>query len=260
MTSEPWGGAAGPVGLRGLVLAVSMLLAGCAMQGPTVSLAAGTSPGAFIPGALQASAVQFVGPQGRASHPTTTPRLTGGPRGATLVFTPDMLKPGSSTPFVSTDNLAVAVRVEGVRPVTPASEVFAAMRLGSEHRAFYLPRGIGPLIDPTRIAFAAQTAGVEIGARRRLALDRRGLSLVLGVAAGADLRRTRTHIRSALIDMTNRHSDRPTHLRISAGLGWQPEGARLRWDWTTDVTATDDGQRLLGTALRLTRVAPQPPP
>lgn len=222
------------------MLAVMPALAGgaAAEQGPAwttrIEITRGVEDGVFIPPALEAAGRSFIGAP-RADGSAAPAPGPAAPRRPPLIR-PDMLSPGSDTPYRLRQSHAHAIAVRIARPLRPGLDLTGRLALGRGETLYDLPEGLGVLRDPTTIRFTTEFALLEAG----LTWQRRWRGTVAAeaeVAAGLRETRTRTHVTSALLDVrsSSRHRDPYIALRggieLSANAGRAPGvflGAEVR--------------------------------
>lgn len=216
------GCAAGPTGRDGA----------CAPPACRLSLVAGPGDGAYVPGALEATAAAFLGPgSGGASGTGTTTGPTTGPTTGTGTGFPrlrldrDTLSPGSGTAFRVPRNRSLGLRAEISHPLGGSLRAYAALSAGVGQHDYLLPQGLGPLVDPMRIGFRTLSLTPEAGLVHIRPLPvLPGAHLRLKAGAGVALTRTRTHLTSALLDVSSRKDSAQPYLSLGAGLLLDPEG------------------------------------
>lgn len=173
-----------------------------------VALLAGQEDRAYIPGALQATAEQFLGPA------PGTPPAPGIPPDTPLTgLGRDSLSPNSATPHQTLQDRRIGLRLQANQRIagqTPRLQttVFAALEASHGHSLHSLPQGVGILADPARVSFDSIALTPELGVTQQIGL-RDGLSLRLGASVGQRYAKVRTHFGSALLDVTN-HSQQVT--------------------------------------------------
>jgi hypothetical protein len=232
---------------RRMVISLAMVPAltggAAAQQGPTwiarIEVTRTVEDGVFIPSALEAAGRKFVGAPRRdgSAAPASGASFPGpaAPRRPPLIR-PDMLSPGSDTPYRLRQSLANSVAIRVARPLRPGLDLTGRLALGRGSTVYDLPDGLGVLRDPTTIRFRTHFALLEAGLAWRRPL--RG-TMVAEVEVAAGLRETRikTHVTSALLDVrsASRHRDPYIALRggieLSANDGQAPKiflGAELR--------------------------------
>lgn len=195
----------------------------CAPPECRFSLTAGPNDGAYVPAALEATAAAFLGPgSGAGTGPGAGSGGTGFPR---LRLDRETLSPGSGTDFRVTRNRGIGLRAELTRPLEGDLRAYAALSLGAGQHDYLLPQGLGPLVDPMRISFRSLSLTPEAGLVHDRALP--GLPaarLRLSAGAGVALTRTRTHLTSALLDVSSRSDLAQPFLALGIGLMLDPEG------------------------------------
>lgn len=204
-----------------LLLVVAFLPGGC---GPCAqvqcsgSLSLGNSPDGQIPGALEATADQFLG-EGIAA-PKTEPEPE---RAGTIRLGRDTLSPDSDTPHEKTLSRRIAWRNEVSTELLPEVRGVASLTTAVAQSRYHLPEGLGVLADPTEIGFTAISVDPALGLVWTPRLDLpEGAQLQVGVAAGREVARMRTTVRSALLDVTNYSTQTQGYVELGLGLALPP--------------------------------------
>lgn len=203
------------------LLVIAALVGGC---GPCASvhcrtsLSLGSSADGQIPGALEATADQFLGEAGAAPEPAP-----GTARAGTIRLDRDTLSPDSDTPHHKSLGRQIALRNEASTTLMPGVQGVASLTLAAAQSRYHLPEGLGVLSDPTTIGFASVSVDPAIGLVWTPALDlpARG-QLHLGLAAGREVARFRTTVRSALLDVTSYSMQSQGYLELAVGLALPP--------------------------------------
>lgn len=222
-----------------------------------VALLAGQEDRAHIPGALQATAEQFLGPA--PGMPPDTPRDT--PPDTPLAgLGRDSLSPNSATPHQTLQDRRIGLRLQASQRIagkspalqTPTLQttVFAALEASHGHSLHSLPQGVGILADPARISFDSLALTPELGVTQQIGLHN-GLSLRLGASIGQRHAKVRTHFGSALLDVTN-HSQQVTRfVRLEAALRRQdPAHPQRGQEFALGLQQQDDDSVTLRSDLR----------
>jgi hypothetical protein len=125
-----------------------------------------------------------------------------------------------------TRNRSLGLRAEISRPLSPGLRAYAALSAGAGQHDYHLPRGLGPLTDPMRISFRTLSLTPEAGVvgDRALPDPFSGARLRLSAGAGVVLTQTRTHLTSALLDVSARNDMAQPYLHLGVGLVLDPEG------------------------------------
>lgn len=209
----------------------------------------------MVPGALEATARQFLGGSGSAPGSGSGSAAGSAGAGGVLARLPlrrDTLSPGSGTAYRVTTSQSFGLRLERHWPVTARTRGFVALRGGAGQQRYLLPQGLGPLTDPMQIGFLTGWIGTEIGLRHeRILTAHPDTALRLSVSAGHDLTLTRTHLQSALVDVTNRHHEGRRHASLGLGLVWRPAGTGAEIEWQGAARVLQGGQRLFRSEWRL---------
>lgn len=223
----------------------------CAHEECSVALTSGPGDSSYIPNALAASADQFFAtrPQtGGATGPAKT-----GSGFSRLQLDRDTLSPDSSTAFSVARNLGLGLRAEARKPFSTNTQVFAALSGNRILHNYNLPQGLGPLSDPTRINFASNRIGAEVGLLYERALPTRAeVTWHMSLAGGYDLVQTHTTIRSALLSIDNTSFEVRSHATLGTGIAWQPDSVAPQIELRGEVRLLDRGQMTLRNELRLT--------
>ena len=165
----------------------------------------------------------------------------------------DTLSSHSGMPYRLATSQSLGLRLERHWPVTARTRAFLALRGAAGQQDYRLPKGLGPLTNPMQIDFLSGLVGTEIGLQheRPLTADP-DTALRLSVSAGYDLTLTRTHLQSALLDVSNQHREGQRHVALGAGLVWQPAGTGTEIEWGTEARLLKGGQQLLRSEWRIT--------
>ena len=243
----------------GVVLLPALLLTGCGCPVGECSMAlvAGADGLAHAGPALEATADQFLGPQGGgvgtgrlAGQSRATPSAAGGlPR---LVLDRDTLAPDSTTPHQVLTDRRLGLRVQASRPLSAGFGTHAALTLAAGQSRHVLPQGLGPLTDPLRIGFDRVSATPELGVHwsRPLPLLPEG-EIRVGASAGQEISRVRTRLRSDLLDVRHLGTVRQGFVALEAGIGLRPASGRARLEAAVRLRQDQDGDRQLQSELRL---------
>lgn len=189
----------------------------------SLSVVLGPGDGSYVPAALEATAAAFLGPGGGSGASSGSGSAAGGlPR---IRLDRDTLSPGKGTLYTEPRNQSLGLRAEATRPLWHGLQGYGAMSLGAVRHDYRLPQGLGPLTDPITVAFRTVYATPEIGVRYDFAIG--GLPGVAGrlsAGTGIALGHTRTHLRSALLDVRSTTTTTQPFVSLGAGLVLDPPG------------------------------------
>lgn len=237
------------------VVALTAVLVGCGAdcRAPDcrLSLTTGPGDGAYVPGALEATATSFLGPSSAGSG--SGGGAGGGPAGSPrLRIDRDTLAPGSGTAFRVPRNQSLGLRAEVSRPLAPGLRGYAALGGAVGRHDYLLPQGLGPLTDPMKFSFRTVSLTPEVGVVHERALSDAQLRLSTGV--GVSLTRTRTHLTSALLDVSSRYDAAMPYVSLGAGLVLAPQGPGLTAvEVATQARLAKGGKGVLRSEIRLSR-------
>ena len=216
-----WQKKAGPLYL----FILAMVVTGCTGPIPAfdpktrIFVTQGAEDAVFIAPALDATARQFLGPgrsrktgSGLADGATSSPQQT---RSAVLIR-PDMLAPGSDTPYRLDQSNARTVGLRVEQPLRGGVTATGRLSIGQGKTVYALPDGLGVLTDPTTIRFDTDFAQIEAGLAWHTPLTDR-VSAEAEVALGVRETRTETHVTSALLDVQNTSSQTSPYFVLRNG-------------------------------------------
>lgn len=231
-------------------LGLSLVLAGLAGCAPCpdcrVEAVLGQDRRAMADPALRAAAAQFLGDAAGPGRPGA-----GGPGGGSssglprFRIDPDVLGPDSTTPYRLARNRQIALRLGHETALGRGLALDGGIRVGLGHSAYDLPQGMGVLSDPARIGFASLSVMPEVSLVRRIPLGRLEGRLRLG--GGWQVARTRTTVRSALLDLRHTGTTRRGTVWLGAGLADPARGL----DLAGEVRLNQGGTPEFGAELRL---------
>lgn len=227
----------------------------CTRASCRLSLTLGPGDGAYIPGALEATADAFLQPTsnpptGTGSGATASP---GNPPSLRIQLDRDTLSPSSGTAYTETRNQSIGLRGEASQPLLGALDGYAAVSVAIGRHDYALPQGLGPLIDPIKVRFQTVSATPEIGLRYDQPLTfLNGISLRLSAGTGVVFSHTRTHLTSALLNVSSATNAAQPFVGVAAGVIIDPPG-RGRAEFLTGGRMGKGGAAVLRSEFRLAR-------
>lgn len=238
-----------------LSVVIVAVAAGCSpcMTGQCrTSMSLGSSADGQVPGALEATADQFLGEP--HLRPDPVPAASSA-RTGTIRLSRDTLSPDSDTPHHKSLGRQLSLRNEVSTELAPGLRGVASLTAGLAQSRYHLPDGLGVLADPTTIGFSSVSVDPALGLVWTPGLDLpSGGQLHLGIAAGREVARIRTTVRSALLDVTNYSTQSQGYVEFGLGLELPPPH---QGDVGTELALTGrrygDDVIVFGGALRLRR-------
>ncbi|NOX72174.1 MAG: hypothetical protein GXP03_00630 [Alphaproteobacteria bacterium] len=174
----------------------------------------------YISSALTATSNQFFG-GAPPSTPTSFVDIDG-----------DTLSPTGSTPFEAKYSHRIGVSGTVTIPLRGAIQAVGRITISSGQSRFYLPNGVGILVDPINIGFDHQSLRAELGLSFALSETRFGTTRLEGGAGGV-VSRISTKVTSALLNVQNNSFSGDGYL--FAGIEFQPPA---NWFTSTIILKT----------------------
>lgn len=233
-------------------LGLSLVLAGLGLAGCApcadcrVEAVLGQDRRALADPALRAAAAQFLGDAAGPGRPGDAGPGSGTSSGLPRFrIDPDVLGPDSTTPYRLARNRQIALRLGHETALGRGLALDSGIRVGLGHSVYDLPQGMGVLSDPARIGFASLSVMPEVSLVRRIPLG--ALEGRLRLGGGWQVARSRTTVRSALLDVRHTGTTRRGTVWLGAGLADPARGMEL----TGEARVNQGGSPEFGAELRL---------
>ncbi len=139
---------------------------------------------------------------------------------------PDVLSPDSTTPYQTTRDRQIGLRLSATQDIAPQRAVWGALTAAVADSRFHLPQGLGVLGDPTDIAVRSLVLTPELGVTRRYRSN--GPDIVLEAGIGAQIGVAQTGVTSALLDVDHRSDHQIGFVSLGAGLDSRDGVGQLR--------------------------------
>jgi len=169
----------------------------------------------YIPSALDTAGRRFFQPSARAKPANRSETA----RSPLIDINENTLSSSGGVKFSQTRSHKTEAAVGLKKKLTGKWSATARARLFAGQSSYHLPEGIAPFSDPIDISFRTRGAGVEAGL---LFETGERVTSAFEIGAGQTYTRSRTHIRSALLDVRSDTSDTSGFVYSAIQVGLRP--------------------------------------